>query len=1018
MNKYHGVEIAIIGMAGQFPGADDVDEFWKNLKHGKESISFFTDEMLLEEGESRERLNNPRYVKANAYIRNKEFFDSNFFGYLPAEAKLMDPQLRLFHENCWSAMEDAGYDLSKNGEIIGLFAGGSPNNNWVNYSTIANAGDIVDGFTTSHLNDVTFLCSRISYLLNLQGPSEFINTACSTSLVAVQRACMSLLLRECSMAIAGGITLRNYSKKGYLYQEGMINSTDGHCRAFDKNASGTVGGEGVGVVVLKRLDDAIRDRDNIHAIIRGSAVNNDGHDKMSFTAPSVTGQYKAIRKSMHMAHVEPESISYVETHGTGTVLGDAVEIEALNLAFGKSEEKYCALGSVKSNIGHLDAAAGIAGLIKTVLALKNRQIPPSLHFIVPNPEINFKDTPFYVNTMLREWKKEYPLRAGVSSFGIGGTNAHLILEEAPKGMHSSESRDYQLLVFSAKTPTALERNIDNFRTYLRENVDTNLSDTAYTLQMGRAPFPYRKMVVCRNKEEALEQLFSESHTKIGIAGSKQVKPLIVFMFPGQGSQYVNMASDLFKNESIFRDHLNICFDVIKKISHKDLKSILFPVAESKLNNDIDNTEFAQPALFCIEYALAQLLIRWGVKPSVMIGHSIGEYVAACISGVFSLEDVLSLVIKRGKLMQKTAGGKMLSIAISENKLKTLLENHPDISLAAVNSSELCVVSGEEESIKRFCHRIEKDGYACKTLRTSHAFHSNMMEEILDEFHEEVCSVKINSQQIPFLSNLSGNPADDRKISKPQYWSDHLRKTVMFSRGIESLLKNDHAIFIEVGPGNALSTFVRSNFLRKKEHKVINLLRHAQDRTNDLQYLLDGIGELWLAGLELDWTNFYEKENRRKISLPSYSFDRIKYPVIVDSFKIIAGMISSANGTHDTTSLNDIANDITFDKALPVPKMETANEYVPPGTELESTLVKIWEEFLGIEKIGIHDNFYGLGGHSLLAMRLVSAIKKEINIEVPLKSLLQLDTIKLISQWIETNQNNNTGIIENFEEIKL
>ena len=917
MNQYNGVEIAIIGMSGQFPGAGNVNEFWNNLRDGKESIAFFTEQELLDEGVAQDTLSNPAYVRANAYLSNKEYFDAAFFGYLPDEAKLMDPQIRLFHENCWKALEDAGYNVENNKEKIGLFAGGSPNTNWVSHSYLANQDTSINNFAAFHLRDVTFLCSRVSYLLNLQGPSIYLNTACSTSLVAVQRACMSLLLRECKMALAGGITITNFSSRGYYWEEGMIFSRDGHCRAFDADATGTISGEGVGVVVLKRLQDAIADGDNIHAVIRGSGINNDGGDKMAYTAPGIEGQSQAILKAISMAKIPANSISYVEAHGTGTKLGDPVEVEALNHAFGKSEIKYCALGAVKSNIGHLDAAAGIAGLIKTVLALKHRQIPPSLHYTQANPAINFKDSPFYVNNELKEWKNDkYPLRAGVSSFGIGGTNAHVVLEEAPAKKESPAGREQQLLVLSAKTNEALQRNTGDLVNYLKENSTENIADVAYTLQTGRAAFAYRKMVVCGSAEEAVGLLSTGTSVKQSVVNSK-VDPQLVFMFSGQGSQYQKMCYELYEQEPVFKNEADKCFEIVKAISGRDMKAVVFGDDDSI---SVDDTMYTQPLLFIMEYALAQLVMHWGIKPAIMIGHSIGEYVAACISGVFSLEDALRLVVKRGELMQSAERGKMLSISISEAALLPLLEGHAGVSLAAVNSSELCVASGIEEAMTRFKDAMESKGYSCKWVRTSHAFHSAMMDGILDDFRKEVQQATINASQIPFISNITGKAAEAAMVMQPGYWVDHLRGTVRFADGIETLLENSNAMFVEVGPGRVLCSMVRSNNKRQKHHAVISLVKQHSEQTPDQRHLLQGIGELWVHGIIADWNKFYNGEKRNKLSLPTYSFERTKYPVLADAFKLISQMIAEKPAVNE----HDIASWFYVPAWKKLPLISTAN----------------------------------------------------------------------------------------------
>ncbi|MGO4879184.1 amino acid adenylation domain-containing protein [Pedobacter psychrotolerans] len=889
-NQYSGLEIAIIGMSGVFPGAENIQTLWNNLAEGKDSISKFSEEEI--EDESSSIVSHPNYVKANAYISNKDCFDADFFGYTPDEAGLMNPQMRVFHECVWNAIEDAGYDVSILDLKVGLFAGAGSNINWGVYSHLKNVAGLVNSFTASQLSDSTFMCSRISYLLNLQGPSIYINTACSTSLVAIQRACLSLLMRECSMAVAGGVSINNYSKKGYLYQEGMISSPDGYCRAFDKNAGGTVIGEGVGTVVLKRLADAIKDGDCIHAVIKGSAVNNDGNEKMSYTAPGVDGQYKTILKAINMAKVDSSSISYVEAHGTGTILGDPIEVEALNLAFGKSDVAYCALGSVKTNIGHLDAAAGVAGLIKTVLSLKHRQLPPSLHYSVANPKIDFDQSPFYVNTELRDWNHAgYPLRAGVSSFGIGGTNAHMILEEAPAEEPGSPGRESFLLPVSAKTSSALAGNLSRLKTYLEKHPDLLLADVAYTLQVGRSSFGFRKSVVCRNLEEALAGLSSGVASGFSQLGEKW-KPRIVFMFSGQGSQYVNMCRELYEQESVFREAADNCFAIVHAQSGKDLRSVIFPdQEESSLAKLLDQTEYTQPALFVIEYALVQLLKQWGIQPDLMIGHSIGEYVAACLSGLFSLEDTLSLVIKRGELMQKVAAGAMLSISISSGSLMLLLKSRPGLSLAAVNSSELCVVSGGMDVIDSFRQELETLGYRSRLLRTSHAFHSHMMDTVLDEFGVAAGAVKYHTLTEPFISNLTGRVVNDQEVGHPGYWVRHLRETVNFSMGIEGILADKDCVLVEVGPGKSLGMLVRSNNMHNADrHKVVSLSDNMGSGRSSLGHLLEGMGRLWEWGLCVDWQGYYSGEKRKRVSLPGYAFDKHRYPVHVNSFKMISEMM--------------------------------------------------------------------------------------------------------------------------------
>ncbi|MBL6448223.1 amino acid adenylation domain-containing protein [Fulvivirga sp. 29W222] len=999
MGKYTGLEIAIIGMSGRFPGANNIDDFWANLRDGVESVTFFTDDELREAGEDIDNINDPAYVKASAYLKDKEYFDAQFFNYRPDEARIMDPQTRLFHECVWEALEDAACNPEDTKNKIGLFAGSSANINWQVYSQLINQKGLVDPFTATQLSSPRFMSSRISYCLNLRGPAVYMDTACSTSLVAIHEACKSLLTMDCNVAVAGGITITNKFKKGYKYQEGMIYSKDGHCRTFDVDASGTIGGEGAAVVVLKTLKNALRDKDNIYAIIKGSGINNDGRQKVGYTAPSVDGQTEAIMRAQKWAKVEPESISLIEAHGTATELGDPIEIEALNRTFGKSKDQYCAIGSVKSNFGHLDAAAGASGLIKAALALKNRQIPPTLNYSKPNPKIDFTGSPFYINTGLKEWKSEkYPLRAGVSSFGIGGTNAHVILEEAPEREESSHSRSHQLLLISGKTPEALNRNIENLANYIREDRGIKLADIAYTLQTGRTHLEHRQAFVCQNSEDAVHQLTSKKDTASFINKPQSTQ---VFMFSGQGSQYANMCKGLYEAEEDFKIEADTCFDLIRKKFGKDLKAILF---ETNVAQEINNTEYAQPILFITEYALAKLLIKWGIKPDVMIGHSIGEYVAACLSGVFTLEDTLSLVVKRGELMQRMQAGVMLSISLDEKTLKPLIDEHKKISLAAVNSSELCVVSGTADAIDSFAAKLNALGYKNRSIHTSHAFHSYMMDPMLEEYGAELDKVVISEPQIPFISNLTGEKATHGLISSAQYWLDHLRYTVNFSMGIEGLLKSGHTCFLEIGPGNALGTFVRSNQERKKHHKVVNLVRPPKETCHDMEYLLAGLGELWKIGIAPDWSSFYEKELRLKVSLPPYGFDKVKYPVAVDAYEMITAKLSQGDKDFNSFDLEPVEE----------VKSEIENHTLTPT---EKEVLTLWCNFFGKSDIEVEDDFFEVGGDSLKALTMIGRIHQVLNVEIRLNDFFQHPTVARLSQLIdETRRNQPEGGTHDYRPI--
>ncbi|HLP58696.1 MAG TPA: amino acid adenylation domain-containing protein, partial [Candidatus Deferrimicrobium sp.] len=897
------MDIAVIGMAGRFPGAADIDEFWHNLQAGREGITFFTDEELLEAGVAQELIHNPNYVKACGILADKDKFDAAFFDYIPAEAKIMDPQIRLFHECAWEAFENAGYIAENYTGPIGVYAGASNSFEWAGKVLFSEEGRTTESFEVAQLVDKDFLATRISYKLNLKGPSISLKSACSTSLVAVHMACRALINRECDMTAAGGVTLLSTGKSGYLYQDGMIMSPDGHCRSFDARAAGTVGGEGAGIVILKRLKEAEADRDNIYAVVKCSVVNNDGINKVGYTAPGVEGQREVIAKALSLAGVAPESISYVETHGTGTVLGDPIEIKALTLAFATEKRKYCAIGSVKSNVGHLDSAAGVTGFIKTVLALYHRQIPASLHFEKPNPAIDFENSPFYVNTQLKPWKNNgYPLRACVNAFGIGGTNAHIVLEEFPgieKNYEENENRverNYQLILLSAKTSPALTAMRERLAGYFKENPLLNPADAAYTLQVGRKAFKHRAALVISSLEEAADKLQSTDKMQFYILTEENRN--IVFMFPGQGAQYVNMAKDLYENEPIFRREMDQCFEILTPMMGYDIKKILYPLDKGEENDkekkEIDQTEVSQPVIFIIEYALAKMLMAWGINPGAMIGHSLGEYTAACLSGVFSLPDALQIICLRGKLMQQMPGGAMLGIPLAEKELIPLLEGADNISLAAVNSSSHCVVSGTYDAVEAFEKQLEKKGYPVRRLHTSHAFHSDMMDPILEEFAREVGRVTLHKPHIPFLSNVTGTWITMNDAVDPRYWTRHLRQTVRFRDGITQLLNNPpgQTIFIEAGPGKVLSTFVIQHADRKNNmHQVVNLVKRPQEDIADDNYLLEKIGQLWLYGITPDWHAFHPGEKRRRTPLPNYPFQRRPFRLEGTLSPLAAGMMA-------------------------------------------------------------------------------------------------------------------------------
>ncbi|MBE9178533.1 SDR family NAD(P)-dependent oxidoreductase [Oculatella sp. LEGE 06141] len=867
------LDIAIVGMAGRFPGAATLEDFWRNLRDGVESISWLTDEELIAAGVAPDTFNHPHYVKAASRLEKIEWFDATFFGISPREAEIMDPQHRLFLECAWEALEGAGYVPQG---AIGVYAGANMNSYLINlYSNQDLIAALGEQITFGNSKD--FLPTRISYKFNLKGPSLNIQTACSTSLVAVHVACQSLLNYECDMALAGGVSIKMPQNQGYPYRADDIFSPDGHCRTFDAKAQGTIFGSGIGIVVLKRLKEAMADRDPIHAVIKGSAINNDGSLKVSYTAPSVEGQAEVIVEALSASGVSPDTISYVEAHGTGTALGDPIEIQALTKAFrtGTTNTGFCAIGSVKSNVGHLVSASGIAGLIKTVLALKHRQIPPSLHFEQPNPQIDFTNSPFYVNTKLTDWHSTTPRWAGVSSFGMGGTNAHIILQEAPPMAPSQPSlRPWQLLLLSAKTESALDTATKNLAICLQHHSELNLADVAYTLHVGRKSFDYRRMVVCRDRLDAVQVLSTPYPQRVLTQYHSDRQPgqkAIAFLFPGQGAQYVNMGRELYDTEPTFRQQVDQCCQLLKPELGFDLRDILYP------NNDLPSTllsetRYAQPALFVVEYALARLWMSWGVQPKALIGHSLGEYVAATLAGVFSLEDALTLIAIRGKLMQQLPAGAMLSVQGTIAEVQPLLNQ--DVAIASHNSPSHCVISGKPSAIDQLQRTLTQQGFHCRQLEVSHAFHSPLVESILIPFADALQTVPLKAPQLPFISNVSGTWMTDADATDPHYWVRHLRQTVRFSDGIRELLRQPTHILLEVGPGQTLSTFVRQHSVG--ESVVFASLRHPQEAQSDSAMLLHTVGQLWLSGVAINWTEFHAHEQRWRSPLPTYPFERQRY----------------------------------------------------------------------------------------------------------------------------------------------
>lgn len=875
-----GIEIAIVGMAGRFPGADDLDAFWRNVQGGVESVSRFTDDELRARGVPQSLLDDPEYVKAGVAFDGFDQFDAGFFGYTPREAETLDPQQRVFLECAWASLEHAGCDVARWPGKVGVYAGEGTNlylirNLLPSFGLGAESG-IADLLGLMNGNSGGSLCTRVAYKLDLRGPAVTVQTACSTSLVAVHTACQALLGHDCDMALAGGVWLNLLQEGGYRYQAGAILSPDGHCRAFDAKAAGTLIGSGAGVVVLKRLDDALRDGDTIHAVIKGSAANNDGAAKVGFTAPSVDGQAEVIRAAQLIAGVAADTIGYVEAHGTGTTLGDPIEIAALTQAFRADTERrgFCAIGSVKTNIGHLDAAAGVAGLIKATMALKHRVLPPSLHFEQPNPQIDFAASPFYVNTEARAWAGgRMPRRAGVSSFGIGGTNVHVVLEEAPVVANAATVPGWQVLPVSAKSEAALAQGRTQLAAHLQAQPAQPLQDVAHTLQTGRRAFAWRSAVVANDPEMAAQMLSAPAAAPRKAPVSA---PEVVFMFPGSGSQHAFMGAALYRERAVFREALDRCIALLRAQSGIDLHPLLFPAAgeEALANERLFHIEVAQPALFAVEYAMAQWWLHCGVKPALMMGHSLGEYVAACVAGVFSLEDALRIVAQRARLVQALPTGAMLAVPLPEAELAPFLAAGCD--LAAVNGEQLCVLAGTPEAIAHAEEALRARQHLPRRLHVAVAFHSRLVDPAVAALEELVASVPRRAPRIPFISNLTGEPITAQEATSPAYWGRHLRNTVRFADGLRHVFSKPGRVVLEVGPGETLTGLARQHPGSSSVAGLWASQAHAQQTARNTQQLANAVAGLWTAGVDIDWSACHEGGERRRVPLPTYAFQRQRF----------------------------------------------------------------------------------------------------------------------------------------------
>jgi len=887
-NEFPASAIAIIGMSGRFPGAATVEEFWQNLINGVDSISRFTqDELEFSVASEDEKKQGQKFVRARGVLPDVDLFDAAFFGIQPREAELMDPQHRIFLECAWETFERAGYNPEEHPGLIGVYAGCSFNT-YLLYHLCRNrefaaslaANFQVGNYSTLLGNHADFLATRLSYKLNLKGPSMSVQTACSTSLVAICQACTSLLTQQCDLALAGAVSVSFPQKRDYLFQEGSLVSGEGICRAFDAAADGTVFGHGAAVVLLKRLDEALADGDTVLAVITGTAVNNDGAAKVSYAAPSVQAQAGVIAMAQAAAGVHPDSISYIEAHGTGTPLGDPIEMAALAQAFqagGATRKGYCAVGTAKTYISHLDVAAGATGLIKTVLQLQHEKIPPLLHFKSPNPKIDFANSPFFPVEKMMDWNRgDAPRRAGVSAFGVGGTNAHVIVEEAPIAEPATPSRARQLLLLSARTEAALQQMTDNLAAHLDRQPQQDLGDIAFTLQCGRKSFPWRQAVVVGNRADAQAKLRAPDAKSVVRGQAPPRPPAVVFMFPGQGSQYLNMGRELYESEPLFRAEVDQCADLLWPHLDFDIRTALYPgaAAGAEAAAKINETLVSQPAIFTVAYALAKLWQSWGIEASVFIGHSLGEFVAAVLAGCFTLGDALALVSARARLVSQLPRGSMLAVRMDGREIEPQLP--PDICVAAFNSSRLCTLSGPTDQLAAYQMVLQAKKVIFAPLPASHAFHSPMMEPMVAEFTELVRRTPRQAPRIPWVSTCTGAWVTTADMEDPAYWAKQVRNSVRFVEAMDKIIAQPNTVFLEVGPGIGLGQLIAQHPSRPAGLKALPSLDPNAAAGSELATMLGSLGRLWIAGAQPKWESFYGQERRTRVPLPTYPFERKRH----------------------------------------------------------------------------------------------------------------------------------------------
>jgi phthiocerol/phenolphthiocerol synthesis type-I polyketide synthase E len=950
--------VAIVGMACRVPGSDTPRGFWHNMRTGTESITWFDRDELLAAGAEESTVDDPDHVPASGFLPDADRFDAEFFGFTPAEAETMDPQQRILCETAWAAVEDAGH--ARLPGDVGVFAGTFMTKYLIaNLSTNARFQRSPMAPLARMFNDKDFLATRISHLLDLTGPAYTIQTACSTSLVATHLACQSLLSYECDAAVVGGVTVNLPLRSGYPVADSGLFSADGHCRPFDAAAGGTVPGNGAVVVVLRRLSEALADRDHVYAVIRGSAVNNDGGFKAGFAAPSVDGQHRVITSALTVAGVDPPTIGYVEAHGTATRVGDPIEVTALTQAYGAGTPGSIALGSVKANIGHLDAAAGLAGLMRAALAVHHGEIPPNANFTAPNPDLALDRTPFYVPDTARPFPPgKHPRRAAVSSFGVGGTNAHAVLEQAPDPEPApGAARPWQLLPISARTRVAVDTATARLADLLDDPRPPALPDVAFTLQDGRRAFGVRRFAVCADTADAVAALRGGEPRRLPTRNAPDTPHEVVFTFPGGGTQHPDMGLDVYRAEPVFREEVDRCAELLEPRLGFDLRRLLFPAAFTPLPGRAlaggaatmgrDQGAGVVSSLFVIEYALARQLMAWGIRPAAMLGHSLGEYVAACLAGVFSLPDALEITLARGELFEAMARGRMLVVGLPEDDVRAELSER--LSVAAVNAPDLTVVAGPDEDVAALLTSLRARGVDCRKVSVPVASHSWMVEPHLPGFRRRVAALGLAAPTVPVVSGVTGTWLTAGQATDPDYWASHLRQPVRFADGVRQVLADPARVLLEVGPGRSLTALAAAQRLAPTP-VAVPTMGLPRDPLPDLAHLVTAVGRLWQAGVEVDWPAFHGETQPRRVPLPTYPFQRRRHWV-------------PAAGQPAEPGIEELD------------PVEFADGFVAPRTDRERQIAAIWCDLLGLERVSVDDDFFDLGAHSLMVTQVTRELRR-------------------------------------------